>query len=531
MTDKNKEDNTKSTTYVPDMSQLVKMNMDNTFLEKVMSILFDNNYPFNMRSTAIFLMKILMVYLFKVSINNPSGVLQLITSLKVFKYYHQKFYYGTTIYELEKNGDIWTYKGTKLSVNMLTSLMDKKDVLIGQPGTYYGNISGGYLVVYIVRTSGITIEIPSHTAAINFVDTMIENIREVMHGNLTAMYKCSPLNSNGTNLTTTACQIYYTYETRNYNTLNKMINSYYTINSARNFVKVPFSVIFNGAHGVGKTTFATYIAGKGYIDLVLLVSLVQYGAIEFETILNKLSKKIDELLKDKEKVVGAKANSKVLIMFDEIEKYLEIYTDHIINEMIEKPKQEVSKGEKTETIKIFKEITEEDIERTRRTIKNNFLEALLKMSNGESFISGERFMVYILNANNFEKIIENSEERHKALFKRFLKFQFSQINTKEASEFLKNVLLDPTEEDEFQKIEKKTQINTAIEKLPKDLNTSYRDLMQACQRGHFIPETVVDIIIENKNGDGMNFLKVEEMTDTVLRSFPVSIASTSGDYE
>jgi len=193
-------------------------------------------------------------------------------------------------------------------------------------------------------------------------------------------------------------------------------------------------------------------------------------------------------------------SKKVLIILDEIDKWLESKIDGKIDSMREdaRLKAETKEGVNLAFVKLT------PIEEAERKIqlKNEFFDQLYALINGH-ILSDARKYVIILNMNGYDKLFQNIDPKFDALLDRFQKYEFNLVGKKEIIEYLEgfikeakknlnNQLLFPLIEDNslFRSL---NNISPNIyDGIPDDIKISYRSLYKILiSKNHSIGDIIM----------------------------------------
>ncbi len=265
----------------------------------------------------------------------------------------------------------------------------------------------------------------------------------------------------------------------------------------------PLCVNFNGPPGTGKTTFGSFISDKGIFDRIFVCNLVQIGAtatnntMSFNEILNSINTSIINSAPKDKKYDGDKEC--VLIIFDELDKWLKSYIDRKINLMREEARKTVhhqpTANDKNTLTETFLKLSTDEEDEKRIHIKNEFLDQLYRLVDGH-ILSDTRKYVLVFNTNEFNTMFEKADTRHAALKTRFTCFEFSLCGKKEITDYIKKISQTVQESNTNKKNQKSvknllTIDDSCFDLIPDEIKISYREMTQILNLCHYnIPKFI-----------------------------------------
>ena len=531
-----KEDDNKVTIQsAPDPMVMAQMSTNKAILEFALKNIpsFQKNFAKTMLAYGSFGSSIAFAMVLKNLLESKVVEKFSITDFDFVNYYWQKVVYRhpEQTYEIIKVGEKWVYKDKIMSSGALSTALEAKQIFMNQPGSYYFRSWDSKMVVVDVTSDRILIKAPALTRITDSLDQIMKSCEVIVQNSSTIMVRCTMSPTEMVNVTPQSPT--YSFETTNYRMLKNLIKSNFRMSKTMKFRKIPLSIIFDGEPGMGKTTFCNFMAGTGEADFIMLINLVQFKSLEFKEIVSKISKRINDQMKN----VKATTEQTIIIQFDEIDKYFESYMeDHIMKIQDDaRGKKEIKKGEGDKTEEIITKsdkLTDEEIAAKKKHILNNFLNYLYEVCEGLSVLGSDRYYVIIYNSNHFDKLFnKDTDVRYQALYKRFHKFHFSKIGKSDVIDFVKDLcektIKSETEarlkaEADFVKYEGLNMddyniSDEELDKIPSDIKISYRDISQILETCSYNMIKFVKLL-QNKNtwaGDGIFYLNDDEKKDGV----------------
>jgi hypothetical protein len=134
---------------------------------------------------------------------------------------------------------------------------------------------------------------------------------------------------------------------KNYQKLDEIIGRFTKIQNCLGYKNVN-AISIDGCPGLGKTSFIDYFSNKHRGDYhIYYIDMIKNYKTSFETIFNTIQIKLDDFNKN-EYPDGSKGSSGIVLMIDELDKYLDMHLEYLHNKkQIEKQKEktEVSEDE------------------------------------------------------------------------------------------------------------------------------------------------------------------------------------------
>lgn len=506
--------NAKNIIVGPDYGQMLKLQTNATIVEAFLSKLFSNNTKFNLPTVFVFVRNIITILFIKTLLEDSKSYLDSFkfTNLNMFRHFFQSIRYSTYNYEFVMVCGKWMYGDNYISINTLTPFLEQKSIFISQPGTYYFEYRG-YLIKVAVTDKKISFRVPNIEALKRFIEQdIIHKNKEIVFGGKTTMSRAI-LGSSGV-VRIEPIPLVYAFETDNYIKLEESIKNYFIVDSLLKFPTTPFCVNFDGEPGTGKTTFGSYIASSGIFDRIIVCNLIQASKTNFSDLINNLERQI-AVTSPKDKKSDGDSET-ILLIIDEIDKWLESYTANQIQNMREEArgKKQVMNDNKTPGMMLesFEKLTEEEEEDKRTFIKNDFLDQLYRLVEGNMF-SDIRKYVIIFNTNNFNKLFNKVDERFEALRDRFTKYMFCRIGKCAIvkyfecfrkklleCEYLNNVDSRKIASIGINNIKKLCEYDISLyDKIPDSISITYRTLFKLFRNNNFSVEQTINSLATSTN--------------------------------
>lgn len=476
----------------PDYSQMVNLHTNGAIIEAFIAMLFSNKTKFNGSTISIMLRNMAILLFIKTILEDSKSVLDKFrfTNLSVMKYMYQRVWYSTVNYEIVMVGKKWMYGDRCISINTLTSFLEHKSIYLSQPGIYYYYYMS-YMVKVNISEKTIAFYIPNISCVIKHMDDVIHKNEEIIFGSKTTVLKMAVTPSNIIKLE--PVQLVHAFKTSNYQLLEESIKTNFTMDAILKFPSPPYCVNFDGEPGTGKTTFASYIAVAGLFDRVVICNLMQVAQLNFQDFITNLEKQISNTSNKERKI--DEENEKILIIFDEIDKWLESYISGQIDKMrAEARSSKQSVANNVQTIETVEKMTDKEEDEKRIQYRTEFLDHLYRLVDGH-ILPDTRKYVIIFNTNHFDSLFVNMNKRFDALIDRFGKYKFEKINKQDIIHYLKcinNSLQSYLSNDDIKKklnndIFKEIYINdeSIFEKINDDIKISYRSLHKILRMNGF----------------------------------------------
>lgn len=254
------------------------------------------------------------------------------------------------------------------------------------------------------------------------------------------------------------------YETHNVRGIKGIIQDHIRIcNAIGNYPQCP--ILINGEPGLGKTKVADYIAYNRICDRTYVFDMTKFRTHNFKDFLVNVATLIDERVPSKrdQKQVD-------LVMFDEIDKYIDFWIDNEYDKYT-KIEKESNKSNKN----VIDLETKEDFERRK---KKDFLYQLLELIETRS---SKSYRIYIFCANNFWSLFDNlssTDMLHLASLKKRLINIFFKLCDKEEITRLVNFYNDLFKVKLPEKYIPEPELAKLIANIPEDISMTMRDVYQ-----------------------------------------------------
>ncbi|BCS82899.1 NTPase family protein [Cotonvirus japonicus] len=517
----------------PDYGQLMDIGTNTAIVKEFLRILFSSRNKLNFTTLSGLFTKMIIIVIIKMCIEDSKKYLDkfTLTNLNSIKFMIQKLRYSHITYDIVLINDKWVYETTNMSINTLTSLFEQRQIIIGNPGNYYYH-HRSFIIKVSVQTDKISFIVPDINSCINHITTdIIYKNREILFGGKTIMQKVNVVGTTVIKLEPVS--ISNSYATKIYLKLEKSIRNHFYIDKVMKLQSIPFCVNFNGKPGTGKTTFGSYIAGTGIFDRIIIFNLVQSTENNLQETLTKLENQLNSNTGMATKNKSVECSERILIIFDEIDKWLESYMNNQIHKMREQARsskqQSDNKTAKTITEE-FQKLTPEEEDEKKIQLKNTFLDQLYKLVDGHTLQSNRKYVI-IFNTNHFEYMFTNVDKRYEALKDRFQIYEFQEINKSEIIDYLRYVnesFLNYVDND-FDAITtgpfniKKLCISNEkiFDIIPDDFTITYRNLQKILNSNHYnIPK-----VIESLG----NKIKKNILSDECEYNSPINSRTDSGN--
>jgi len=484
--------NNKSLIVGPDYGHLIGLHTNGAIVEAFISLLFSKNTKFDLKTIMLMIRNMVILVVVKMVLEDSKTYLDKFkfTNLNFFKYGYQYMKFSEVKYDLVQVCNKWMYKNNYIAINTLTNFLEQKSIFISQPSVYYYN-EGRYLIKTIISTHKITFAIPNVSSIIRYMDDLLHKNQEIVFGGKTIISKIIITQSNVIRIEPVHSA--YAFPTENYLKLEESIKNYFLVDTILNTSSSPYCVNFDGPPGTGKTTFGNYIALSGIFDRIFICNLVQASNINFQELVTNLDRQISNTSNKK---IDCEFNY-ILIIFDEIDKWLESYISNQIHKLRDeaRTKKQIS-GEKNIETESHDKLSQSEENDKKMQIRMEFLDQLYKLLEGQ-ILPDTRKYVLIFNTNNFNEIFLNVDKRFDALLDRFDKFKFDLIGKEDIIIHIEN-LSKKLENHEFDNMDKnkkllcKETINrlcqydkNIFDQIPESIRISYRTLHKILKRNSY----------------------------------------------
>jgi len=288
------------------------------------------------------------------------------------------------------------------------------------------------------------------------------------------------------------------------------------------FQTIPFSVNFDGEPGTGKTTFGSYIVNTGIFSRIYIYNLVQAGKLDFQETIMSLERQIhNSSPKDRKEDGGVEI---VLLILDEIDKWLESYISHQIHTYRDEARKETKKDSTSGgpvLIESYAKLTEKEEDEKRIQLKNEFLDQLYKLVDGHTLPDIRKYVI-IFNTNNFDRLFKNVDQRYDALKDRFQEYKFKKNGKKEIITYIKGIrdkvkeYCDDSSIPEEKRMLFKTTASEFIaydesifDEIPDNIEVSYRTISKFLRKNCFnIADTIQDLSDQDNTENSSNLTSI-----------------------
>lgn len=480
----------------PDPDDVSKATIKTRTAETIIDAFMNNDKPLSASYIASTVVSLCAATVTISAINESSNLVNKATNIISNQWEWIKFYsyFKKDTIEIKYNSleEMWTYNNLQLD---LFKLAENSTIRING----FQNSSNYWAEFTTVNK--VMIKVVRYNDTITFTFPIDSNIKSTILGVLTKSKKvvqgitsCFQLNHTpkssvspgNTDSSFEGVQFSVAIELPHYKEIKSMLIDYKQLNKIlcplENKFIIPKALNFNGQPGTGKTTFCSYMSELNIFDMVILVPMNQGGEIKagahfasnrmksFSDILEILSREINKKKSEDsgKKIEGNKHSLYILVMFDEIDKYLKKYIE-IAVEMKRisantsknvTVKDNTAKTEKTTEEKIF--FNEEDERREETIHKNAFLDRLLMLL--DQGLNREDNFVFVFNTNEAETLYSNTDSRHATVRTRIEKYEFNKIGKKDIIKFVNNF---------YSKIEK--NLDSEISLQQNEINDNFKN--------------------------------------------------------
>jgi len=472
--------NMQNSNYVQSMDygQLMQLQGTSLILDKMVSYLFNNGL--NVATIKKIIPTFILIVTLKHVLDESKSYLESfkIGNITLFKFMYQKMKIDHKTIEMPYNNSKWYYNGQELNSQLLMNYFNRFQYDPERNSSAYMHVFG-YITNVVSFNKMLTITYPNvrkveERLQDEFEKLVIKKVDKVTQFMLMQPEKLIPKFVN--------TEIYYAYETFIYRKLFDIIKKYMDINKKVKFKNQPITISFNGPPGTGKTSFANYFAQKDMVDYVLYVNMMSFTNLQFDEMIKLINSNSGWTSKDK--------RNTILIVVDEVDKYMRKYIGDKIAEMkkdkVEKVEVSNEKGQKEMTEKITKvEVTSEQEKAEEIRIKEDFCHKLQVIVDG-SHLTNFSQSIIIFNTNNFETMFEGVSKHYDALLTRFRPYKFDDIGKRDIVGYVEDIFTR-AEIDFDRKL---------LDQIDDDIKISYRALTQQMQDSCF---EIDDLINRLKN--------------------------------
>lgn len=427
-----------------------------------------------------------------------------ISDTNYFRYMFQRFKSGEMSFEFVKLEDGKRHFGDQIiAEDLLSQKLSSKNIHLSIEGTYYTNHRQSIIKI-VNKNNSLKFFFPKSIVD-HITDEYVSNCRQIEFANGTRVYRA---NIQNISITFTPVTQSIVCPTSTYVAVEDAIKRHNLYENAIGIPATIFTLNFQGLPGTGKTTFGTYVSSSGIFDRVLTINMVKCSPEmgKFSEIINKINRSMHTNRgSDKDKKTLDPECERILIIFDEIDKWLSSYIDGEIAKLHDdalKQKTSTCKDGPTVVEKTEK-LTREDEAKKREKLKTDFLDSMYLLLEGQTLDTCAKY-VLIFNTNNFETMFEGVDmAKYAALYSRFHQYTFNPINKEEIIYYLKYVQQkfqdyanDRTKPLHQREIAAKIISNAhpdVYNDIPDNVSITYRQLCNIIKDNRDIPGIIHDI--------------------------------------
>lgn len=479
----------------PDYNIIAKQQTNGAIIEAFVPYLFSKRKIIDGTTLLVVFRNIILLLLIKTALEESKDYLNSFkfTDLNFIKYYIQKIQHSEVKFDILLIDNKWIYLNKILSLNSLTLFFEKKMIYLSNSKTYHYR-QGKYIVKIITSDKNIVICVPNDSNIITYVkNEIIDSNIDYICGNTTKMYRVI---AHTIGIHKLECiKESHAFSTENYKKLYKSLKNYFLVNSCINSQNI-ICYNFDGEPGTGKTTFGYYIARKDLFTRVIICNLIQLTKKDFKETIKNVESLI--ISKSSYNTINIDENERILLIIDEMDKWLESYLQEITQynrEELQNKKILVDKENSTCNVMAQKLTKQEEIDK-KNQLKETFFDQLFALLDGLLLSSNINY-VLVFNTNNFDAMFDNCDKRYLALKDRFKKFTFNKNSKNDViiylDKFLKYLLksknIDPKDDLYFylHNFDRKM-----YDLIPDNIQISYRRLMTIMQECSYNIECVIN---------------------------------------
>lgn len=236
----------------------------------------------------------------------------------------------------------------------------------------------------------------------------------------------------------------------------------------------PPIIVMNGEGGLGKTQVTHYLGTTGKYKEIHLIDL------RSPTMINKGFTTIVADLINKGSLVST------IICFDELDKYIELYTQHLYTTSRSQPI-------KKEGGCYPDEIVDEDFSIFQKQVKRSIISTISRLDSVKNFRAGVVFMFF---CNNFQTLFEGLNQTHiHSVKSRFTFIQFKKCDRDELIRYIthyNSLLTDPQQK--YSDI----KLRCSLRKLKFDIDITYREIQICMNRAEYDIAKMIEYINEGE---------------------------------
>lgn len=517
-----------------DYAKMLESNSNGVVLQYFISHIV-NSDSFSIKSLPMIAIKMGAIVLMKGALDDTKTYLDKfkVADLSAVRYWYQWSQFSEEIFTINLINGKWRYGEDKIiSKDTLGPFLEMKSIYMTQPGTYYLT-NAGNIIKICVKDVVITFHVPNRTSAIEYVkNEILRKNEERICGEKTKIYRFV-LTTHGVPKMEPQT-VSDAFSTPNYRKLVSAIKCNNLTNKLLKTAVIPYVINFDGKPGTGKTSFGNFIAGKGIFDRVIIYNMVQFCGDNFLEMITKLERQIESgKQKDRNPEDG---EEQILIILDEVDKWLDSYINHQIMKMREEARSSKETKDDKGTVvsqKTNKLSCEEEFEK-RSHLRNEFMDGLYRLVDGHILPDTRRYVI-IFNTNHFDKMFGGLDAKYDALRNRFHRYIFGEIGKTCIKEWIDSIcqtIQRRKEEDpSLAKLNPDIDINTFSEYNPElfdnidpDFRISYRNLYKVLRSNSFNINNALIELSTNKDFDKFD-LDMEANEDSVESNIESDISS------
>lgn len=465
--------------------------INNTILQSFITTLTSNKNKFNLKCMVVLFRNFFLIIMLKMILENCKSYVEnfKLTELISMRYIIQKFKVSQIVHTLNHLNNKWHHNGKTLCTNALTIFFENHDIPISKAGTYYFRESK-YIIKVKITKSCINFYLPNVSSIIRYFNTnIIQANMESLFGNKTALYT---LINNKNIIKLESMNICNVYPHPQYREIHKSLETNIMYEELLNLSPSPYCININGSPGTGKTTFAIYAASTGLFDRIVICNLMKFTNMDFSS----LHDRVDMLL---DVISNTSQNSKILVVYDEIDKWLSSFIDNKILSMFDESRCKKSQSTSSGDIisESYEKMSQDEENVYRKQMHNTFLDQLYNIIDKPS--TNNRRYYYVFNTNNINYVFKDVDSKYDALRDRIQSYEFACIRKQHIIDFLNYYdtciqnLKNPLSNEITTKIS--PLINKITIDIPDDLDISYRKLYHFYRANSFdINNTVSSLV-------------------------------------
>lgn len=500
-----KKDNTQQLQVGPDYAKLMEKQTSAIVVQACSDFLFKSGGT-SLTNMFQFISNFMVLICVKYAVDDFSKFCDTfkISDTKYFRYMFQRFKYGEITYDFVKLEDGKRHFGDQIiAEDLLSQKLSSKSIHLSIEGTYYIPYKQ-YLIKLVNKNGNLRWYFPKSIAD-DIRGEYVTNCRQIEYENGTRVYRASIQNIS---ITFTPVSQSIVCPTETYRLVGEAIKRHNLYENAIGIPPTIFTLNFQGPPGTGKTTFGTYVASVGIFDRVYTINTVKCGSEmgKFSEIVTKINRAMHTNRGvEKDKKTLDPEGEHILIIFDEIDKWLSSYIDNEISKLYDDSmKQKTSSSKDGPTIiEKTEKMTAEDESKKREKLKTEFLDSLYLLLEGQSLDTCAKY-VLIFNTNNFETMFEGADvNKYYALRTRFHRYTFDPIGKRDIMYYLQYVHKKFCDyvKDETRPLHQREIAGEIIkhtydgmyEDIPDNVSITYRELCNIIKDNADIPGIISDI--------------------------------------